>query len=123
MMSFETMTEQVLFSLFQLVLLAFIIERGLFLLFDYRHFRERYSERGVKAPIAFLVSSFICYYYEFDILARTINPGAETVLGMIITGAVVAGGSAAAMTLFHDVLKFTRSAQAEIAENKKVLEK
>ena len=111
---FNDMTYQVLFALFQLVILAFILERGLYFLFDYTKWRERINGKGIKAPITLAVSWFICSHHDFDIIARTIDPGAETPIGIFITATIIAGGSAAAMTLFHDVLKFTRSAREEM---------
>jgi len=108
---FDTMTFRVLFALFELVILSILLERGLYFVFDYRHLREKLQNKGVKAPITLGVSWLICWNHDFDIIARSIDPGAETQVGIFITATIVAGGSAAVMTLFHDVLKFTRSAR------------
>jgi len=111
---FDTLTFRVLFALFELVILSILVERGLYFIFDYRHLRERLKSKGIKAPIAFGVSWFVCWHHDFDIIALTIDPEATTQIGIFITASIVAGGSAAAMTLFNDVLKFTRSAREEI---------
>lgn len=112
---FDTHTYRILFALFEVVVLAFILERGLYFVFDYRHIRDRLKGRGVKAPIALGVAWFICHQHDFDLIARTIDPGGETQIGIFMTATVVAGGSAAAMTLFSGVLKFKRQAREQIA--------
>lgn len=111
---FDTHVFRILYAVFQVVILAFLIERGLYFVFDYRHLREVLKKRGLKAPIVLGVAWFICWNADFDVIARVVDPGGETAVGVFITAAIVAGGSAAAMTLFHDILKFTRSAREEI---------
>lgn len=113
---FDAVTLRVLFGLFQVVILAILIERGLYFIFDYQLWRDRLTDKGIKAPVALGVSWLICSYHDFDVIARVIDPGAETKLGIFITATIVAGGSAAAMVLFNDVLKFTRSARAQMKE-------
>ena len=114
---FDTLTFQVLFALFEVVVLAFLIERGLYFVFDYKLWRDWLKGKALRAPIALGVSWFICWHHEFDVIARTIDPGATTQIGIFITATIVAGGSAAAMMLFHDVLKFTRTAREEVRAN------
>lgn len=111
---FDTHTFRILYGLFQLVILAIVLERGLYLVFDYRHFRKALAQRGVKVPIALAVAWLICWQHDFDIVARIIDPGGATVIGTFITATIVAGGSAMAMTVFHDVLKLTRDARQEM---------
>lgn len=111
---FDAYTYRILFALFEVVILSILIERGLYFIFDYRHIRERLKNLGLKAPFALGVSWFICSQHDFDVVARIIDPGGETGIGIFITSMIVAGGSAAAMTLFHDVLKITRTARSEI---------
>lgn len=115
----DTMALRILYGLFQLVILAMLIERGLYFVFDYRHLRDRLKEKGLKAPVVLGVAWFVCWHHDFDIVARTIDPGSETQIGIFITATIVAGGSAAAMTLFHDVLKFTRAAREEMRAQQK----
>lgn len=117
---FDALIFRVLYGLFELVILAMILERGLYFIFDYRHLREKLKVKGYKAPVVLAISWQVCWQHDFDIVARTIDPGGETQIGIFITAAIVAGGSAAAMTLFNDVLKITRSAREKIAAAEKV---
>ncbi|MDY0225305.1 MAG: hypothetical protein RBR38_00590 [Desulfomicrobium apsheronum] len=111
----------VLGALFLLVVLAMLLERALALVFEYHWFR-RLSARfpGLKTPIALLVCWFTCQHIRFDILARLFSnaPGDSpaTEIGVLITSAVVAGGSAAAITLFQGVLHFGRDARLGLME-------
>ncbi len=116
---FDAYTYRVLFGLFELVVLAMILERGLYFIFDYRHLRDWLKDKGLKAPIVLAISWLICWQHDFDIVARTVDPGGETQIGIFITATIVAGGSAAAMTLFNDVFKLTRSAREKLAADAK----
>ena len=108
---------RIFYGLFQLVVLAMLLERGLYFVFDYRHLRTRLQQKGLKAPLALGVAWLICWYHDFDIIARTIDPGSATQVGIFITACIVAGGSATAMMLFNDVLKLTRTAREEIKKS------
>ena len=110
----DAMTFRIFYGLFQLVILAILLERGLYFVFDYRHLRARLKGKGLKAPFVLGVAWFVCWHHDFDIIARTIDPGSEILIGIFLTACIVAGGSSAAMTLFHDVLKFTRGACEKI---------
>lgn len=96
-------------ALSMLVVLAMLLERALALIFEY-HWFQKLSEKwqGLKSPIAFLASWCTCHFVQFDVLARlfpTANGPVEAKpIGMLITAAIVAGGSAGAMTLFQGVL-------------------
>lgn len=108
-------------ALLLMVVLAMLLERALALVFEYHWFR-RLSARvpGLKTPMALLASWFTCQHIRFDILARLFSPaqGASpaTEIGVLITSAVVAGGSAAAITLFQGVLHFGRDARLGLIE-------
>lgn len=104
-----------------LVALAMLLERALAIVFEYHWFRKASGRiEGLKTPIAFLTSWFTCRHVQFDILAR-LFPAADgssppTQVGILITAAVVAGGSAAAITLFQGVLHFGRDARTGLIE-------
>ncbi len=110
----DTAIFRLLYGLFQLVVLAMLLERGLYFVFDYRYLRTRLQQKGLKAPLALAVAWVVCWYHDFDIIARTIDPGSQSQIGIFITSCIVAGGSATAMMLFNDVLKLTRSAREEV---------
>lgn len=108
-------------ALMLLVTLAMLLERALAVVFEYHWFR-RVSEcvEGLKTPVALFVSWAVCRHVGFDILAR-LFPSANgaslpTPIGIIITAAVVAGGSAGAMTLFQGVMGLGREARIGMIE-------
>jgi hypothetical protein len=101
-----------------LVVLAILVERALAQLFDSHWFLaielER-ADRGLgsfKPLIAFVASAAICVLWNFDVVTILLGNQVDTLLGGILTGAVVAGGSKGAMKLFQDVLGW-RSGKAE----------
>lgn len=105
--------------LLMVIVLAFLVERALALLFESRWFieiekrREAAQQGSYKPLIAFAVSAAGCVMWQFDALSIILLRDTWTVLGAMITGGVVAGGSKAAVKLFHDVLEVKSGAQAE----------
>ena len=98
--------------LFKLLILALLLERGLFFLFDYSLWRKKIKDLYLRAPISFLVAWSITYWYDLDILSPTLDPGSgSTYLGVLITALIVAGGSAGLITLMQDILKQGRTAR------------
>ena len=108
-------------SLSQLVVLAMLLERALALLFEYKWFRVLSDKvPGLKTPIAFLAAWFSCHWVGFDVLVK-LFPSQEPVaqpsaIGILITAAIVAGGSAGAITLFQGVLHFDRDSRKGLIE-------
>lgn len=109
---------RVLSELAKLVVLAMLIERALILIFDYRWYQKKLSGKGLKVPISYVVSLIICAAYKFDILSELFEPGNQSTMGIALTAAIVAGGSAGAITLFQGVLGFSKDAQAKAKEVK-----
>jgi hypothetical protein len=108
-----------------LVILAMLLERALALIFEYHWFQELSKKyEGLKTPIAFAVSWFTCSFVQFDVLSRLFLPSTVTpepkAIGILITSAIVAGGSAGAIMLFQGVLNFSREARTSLIEAKKV---
>ncbi|MFA6053444.1 MAG: hypothetical protein WC762_12710 [Methylobacter sp.] len=107
-----------------LVVLAMLLERALALIFDY-HWFQKLSEKwkGLKAPIAFFASWFTCNYVNFDVLSLLFpsSTGAHEPkeIGILITAAIVAGGSAGAITLFQGILNFSRDSRTSLIEANK----
>jgi len=96
--------------LIAIIILAFVLERALALLFEsvwFLKFEKRRTQagRGSFQPlIAFLVAAAVCVLWQFDALSIILLREKVTLLGELITGAVVAGGSKASIKLFRDVL-------------------
>ncbi|MEM8639591.1 MAG: hypothetical protein AAGG51_12360 [Cyanobacteria bacterium P01_G01_bin.54] len=100
-------------ALLTLVILAFILERALVLVFEYRWYEQYLSGKGLKTPIAFGVAWFICTHYRFDVVNVLFAQGQDTAIGIFLTAAVAAGGSKGAISLFEGVLGLSKTAQIE----------
>jgi hypothetical protein len=100
-----------------IVVLAFMLERALSLLFEHRFFVNNLDEKGFKEPIALGLAFVVCRYWQFDAISVVILRETVTWHGELITAAVIAGGSKGAVKLFHDVL----GVRSEAAEEKKKL--
>ena len=97
----EVLTE----VLITIVVLSFFIERALALFFEHRYFVNRMDGKGIKEPIALLVSLIVVTYWNFDAVSIIMNADETSFWGYLITAAIIAGGSKASIKLFHDVLK------------------
>ena len=109
----------IMLALVKLVIIAMLLERAMVLIFDYRWFKKKLDGYGLKVPITIIVSWMICHKYAFDVFKTIFTQQSHTALGVFITAAVVAGGSAAAITLFQGVFKFSKDAQEAIKETQK----
>ena len=101
-----------------IIVLAFLIERALAVLFESRFFMNRWKERSLKELIAFVVSALACWYWDFDAISMIFLKEKVTILGMVITGGIVAGGSKASIRLFRDLMKIKSTAQLEREQKK-----
>ena len=105
---YDNYVATLLFALFQLVVLSLILERALYIAFDIKYWRD-YLESGPKAIIVVVVSIGVCVYYDFDVFSRVIDlSGGSSLIGVLLTGFVVSGGSAGAKRLMQDFLKLSR---------------
>lgn len=129
--------ERLMEVLITIVVLSFFVERALSILFESRPFisRTESSETlikmainegrptvnikpqekkgGVKELISFSVSAIICFVWQFDAISITLQTKNEmTWYGMIITAAIIAGGSKGSIKLFKDVMGFKSTAEA-----------
>ena len=114
--------------LITIVVFSFFIERALSVLFENRLFINAIDgtstkknedgtpkkKNGVKELIAFIVSVIFCFAWDFDAITIILQSSEEmSVGGMIITGAIIAGGSKASMGLFKNVMGFMSTAEKE----------
>lgn len=102
-----------------IVILAFLVERALAVLFESRFFINRFKEKSLKELIAFVVAVIACWYWDFDAVSMIFLKEKVTLLGMVITGGVVAGGSKGSIRLFRDIMKFKSTAQQQEEDKKK----
>jgi len=107
--------------LIAIIVLSFIVERALSVLFESRFFINRFKEKSLKELIAFIIGAVVCWYWDFDAVSMIFLKENVTVWGAIITGAVVAGGSKASIKLFHDLMnvKSTAAKATEVAASGK----
>lgn len=95
--------ERVLEVLAAIVVLAFLLERALAVVFESRLWVNSRMDRSVgKEAIALLLGGGICYVWKFDAVSMVILSDKTTLFGEILTGAVIAGGSKASIRLFRD---------------------
>lgn len=93
-----------------IIVLSFLVERMLALVFETQWYvlldgkRKEQGKGSHKATIAFIVSVIVCILWQVDIMAVLMTNNQVSIIGNILTGGVVAGGSKASIKLFHDVL-------------------
>lgn len=97
-------------ALIAIIILSFIVERALAPLFESKWFinletaREEAGKGAFKPLIAVVLAAAGCVMWQFDALSIILLHHSWTVIGAVITGAVIAGGSKASLKLFHDVM-------------------
>ena len=101
----------VLEALGAIILLSLIVERGLSVVFGHRLFVNNLAERGLKEPIALLVSWGVVYHIEFDAIAIAFSQEQNSMIGYLVTAGVIAGGSKGSIALFSSWLDWRSSAE------------
>lgn len=102
-----------------IVVLSFFVERALALIFENRRLMRVFDNSGMKEPIAFVVSTWLCWQLKFDALSIIILTDSMSAVGYAITGAVVAGGTKASIKFFHGMLGVYSNAMGAKIERKK----
>ena len=115
--------DQLLEVLAAVVVLSFVVERGLALIFEHRWYVAKFKEAGLKAPIAFGVSLFICINWDFDLVSVLLKSDAVGWVGMVLTAGVIAGGSKASIKLFRDLMDVQSDAARGVASKNKPVDK
>ncbi len=123
-------------ALGKLVILSMVIERGLAFIFEHKWFVDVFTKEdispddppksiqkskvpGLKGIIALSVSIFLCVTYKFDILSVLFSRGSAELLGKVITGVVVAGGSSGAIAIFQGFLNINKESRDALLDAKK----
>jgi len=86
------------------VILAFIVERALSIVFENQYFQRFLDQYHIKELVAFALSFLVCYRWHFDLISVVMNAEATSTVGTAVTAAVVAGGSKASLKLFQEIL-------------------
>ena len=96
-----------------IVVLSFFVERALAPLFESKFYIKLAQGKSLKEVIAFLVGAVVCWYWDFDAFSVLLTKEKVTLLGAVLTGAILAGGSKASIKLFRDVLKFRSTSETQ----------
>lgn len=97
-----------------IVVLAFLLERALSIVTENKWFvNSLLDEGGFKEILAFAVSLFAVKLVGFDALAVIFKLEQPGWPGFLVTAAVVAGGSKAAIKLFHDIWDWKSSVRRQ----------
>ena len=103
--------ERLMEVLVSIVILSFFVERALALLFESKFYIEKAQGKSLKEIIAFILGAAVCWYWEIDAFSIVFQKEKVTIFGMVLTGAIVAGGSKASIKLFRDALEFRSSSE------------
>lgn len=108
---YERLTE----VLITIVVLSFLIERALSVIFEHRWFiKLTETKKGSKELIASMASILFCWWQNFDGISIILQSSEKpTFFGILTTGLIIAGGSKASMGLFKDLLGFMSTAEKE----------
>ena len=93
-----------------LILLSFMLERALSPIVEHRWFIERFDKKGIKEFLALALAMAVCVLWQFDAISATILTEKTSLLGELITGAIIAGGSKGSLKLFRDWLDVSSTA-------------
>ncbi len=93
-----------LFQVFMtIIILSFVIERALSLVFESKFYVKTLSGKGFKPLFAFLVSFGVSFWVKFDALSILFARDKMHLIGYVITAAIIAGGSKASIALFKNL--------------------
>jgi hypothetical protein len=102
-----------------LVVLAFMLERALSLLFENRRFLAKCDDKGVKELIAYGSALVVCWVWAIDAVSTVLGTTAAAPVGYFISAGIIAGGSKASLRLFHDILGVRSTALEETEARKR----
>lgn len=94
-----------------IIVLAFLVERALSLLFEHRLYIKHFNQKGFKEPIALVVSLLVCWFWDFDAIGIVVLAERTSIIGKLITAAIIAGGSKGSLKLFRDLLDIRSDAE------------
>ena len=101
-MEFGPILENVASVFALLITLSVIIERGLATVFGWKYYTKLLGGRGLKVPIAVVVSFIIANQVPVDLIALLFN-GEASILGQVLTAGLLSGGSKKVAETFGDI--------------------
>ena len=115
-----------------MIVAATVVERVLAFVFEHEWFvrlfttpsatdpNQRVSKLpGLKGLIALTMSVGISFSYKVDVLHIVFSTLTETKAGMLLTGFLIAGGSAGAIAVFQAYLDFDKKSRDALIEARK----
>jgi len=87
-----------------IVVMSFLVERALALVFESQWYLVTLDQKHVKELITFILSLVICIVWKVDALSIILHGEKMTFFGEAVTAAVISGGSKASLKLFRDVM-------------------
>jgi hypothetical protein len=87
-----------------IVVLAFVVERALALIFESQWYLDALGDKHLKELITFTLSLIICTVWRLDAVSIILHGEKMTILGEAVSAAVISGGSKASLKLFRDVM-------------------
>ena len=109
--------ERIVEVLAAVVVLSFVIERALAVIFEQKLFLKHFDGKSVKELIAVVVSVVGACELELRCNQHDFAHRPHHVLCELLTGMVVADGSQASLKLFHDVLDIRSSAHEAVHQS------
>lgn len=97
-------------AVFELLVLAIILESAFNVFFEWKWIKHLHGY-GLKVPFAFGVAFLLCWWHEFDIIARILDPSAQTTVGITVTAAILAGDSKGVMEMIRSLKNARQSVQ------------
>ncbi len=97
--------------LVMIVVLSFFVERALAPLFESKFYIKRAQGKSLKELIAFIIGALVCWYWDFDAFSVLMTREKVTIVGAVLTGAIIAGGSKASIKLFRDLMRFRSTSE------------
>ncbi len=87
-----------------IVVLSFLVERSLALIFESQWYLDTLSTKHPKELITLTLSLIICVVWKLDVLSIILHGEKMTIFGEAVTAGVISGGSKASLKLFRDVM-------------------
>jgi hypothetical protein len=111
-----------------IVVLAFIVERALAVIFESKVYLKVMGDWNVKEFITLLLCFLIVWIWKVDALSVILHGDKPKFIGLLLTAGVIAGGSKGALKLFRDVMGVENeqakvARQQRVAKDRQVLEK
>jgi thermitase len=119
-------------ALLKLVVLSILLERGLAFVFEFEWFERlihtpgpgapetRRRFRGLKAIVALAAALSICSAFQFDVLSAIFSSASASIMGIVMTAFIAAGGSNGAIAVFQGFLGFSKEARDHQIEARRI---